>query len=88
MDIEFDSAKRDATLENRGLDFLDAPRVFAGRTYILIDDRMDYGELRVITYGYLDLRPVVIVHVEREGVVRIISMRYAHKKEIEHVGLD
>jgi uncharacterized protein len=88
MDIEFDAAKRDATLQNRGLDFLDAPKVFADRTYTLVDDRMDYGEERLITYGYLDSRPVVIVHVDRENVTRIISMRHAHKKEIEHVGLD
>lgn len=88
MDIEFDPAKRDATLRLRGLDFLDAPKVLAGRTYTLVDDRQDYGEERLITYGYLEGRAVVVVHVDREGVLRVISMRHAHKKEIEHVGLD
>jgi uncharacterized protein len=88
MDIEFDPAKRDATLKHRGLDFLDVPRVPAGRTYTLVDDRLDYGEERLITYGYLGDRAVVIVHVQRDGAMRVISMRHAHKKEMEHVGLD
>ncbi|MCU0881983.1 MAG: BrnT family toxin [Hyphomonadaceae bacterium] len=85
MEIEFDPAKRDATLRHRALDFLDAPRVFAGRTYTLVDDRQDYGEERLITYGYLERRAVVIVHVDRGGVVRVISMRHAYKKEMAHV---
>ena len=88
MDIEFDPAKRDRTLLERQLDFLDAARVFAGKTLTIIDDRADYGELRYITYGWLDGRAVVLVHVERKGVLRVISMRHAHQEEIDHVGLD
>ena len=87
MDIEFDPAKRQATFEHRGLDFLDVAKVFTGRTYTMVDDRQDYGEERLITFGYLDDRAVVIVHVDRAGSLRVISMRHAHKKEIEHVGL-
>jgi hypothetical protein len=41
--IEFDAAKRDKTLEERGLDFADAPKVFRGRHKIVRDDRKDYG---------------------------------------------
>jgi uncharacterized protein len=88
MEIEFDLAKRETTLKYRGLDFLDVPTVLAGRTYTLVDDRHDYGEKRLITYGKLNGRDVVIVHVERDGVTRVISMRHAHKKETRHVGLD
>ena len=88
MKIEFDPVKRQATLEHRGLDFLDAPKVFTGRTYTMVDDRQDYGEERLVTFGYLDDRAVVIVHVDRAGSLRVISMRFAHRKEIEHVGLD
>jgi uncharacterized DUF497 family protein len=87
MEIEFDPAKRELTLKDRGLDFLDVPKVLAGRIYTLVDDRLEYGEVRLITYGYLDGRAVVVVHVDREDVLRVISMRHAHKKEIERVGL-
>jgi uncharacterized DUF497 family protein len=31
MEIEFDPAKRELTLKDRGLDFLDVPKVLAGR---------------------------------------------------------
>ena len=41
MDIEFDPAKRDATLEARGLDMADAGEVFAGATLTVEDDRED-----------------------------------------------
>jgi uncharacterized protein len=88
MDIEFDPEKRAATLAHRGLDFLDVPKVLAGRTFSLVDDRQDYGEKRLITYGHLEGRAVVIVHVERGGVLRVISMRHAHQKEMKHVRLD
>lgn len=88
MKVEFDQTKRDLTLKIRGLDFLDAPKVFAGKTFSLVDDRKDYGEVRHITYGFLEDRPVVIVHVERDNLMRIISMRHAHKEEFENVGLE
>lgn len=87
MEIEFDSEKREVTLAERGLDFLDVPKVLAGRTYTIVDNRQDYGEERWITFGYLANRPVVIVHANRNGVLRVISMRHAHRKEIERVGL-
>src|SRR5687767_9144166 len=44
MEISFDPAKRARTLSERGLDFADAARVFAGPTVTIEDDRQDYGE--------------------------------------------
>ena len=61
MEITFDLAKRDATLADRGLDLADAERVFEGLTFSAIDDRIDYGEQRVITFGHLAGRMVVVV---------------------------
>ena len=40
------------------------PRVFAGLTYTIEDERVDYGERRFQTYGLLDERLVVIVWAE------------------------
>ena len=81
VDISFDPAKRDVTLLNRGLDFADAGRLFAGRHISLPDSRRDYGEDRIITAGHLDGRCVVIVWTQRTGTRRIISMRHAHADE-------
>lgn len=39
MEIEFDEAKRRWTLEHRGIDFLDAPLVFADLHYEIEDQR-------------------------------------------------
>jgi uncharacterized protein len=79
--IAFDPAKRTVTLRERGLDFRDASRLFAGRHATIADDRKDYGETRFITAGYLDRRLVVLVWTPRGESRRIISMRYAHGKE-------
>jgi len=81
MEITFDQAKRDATLEHRGLDFAEAAKVFAGLTATVQDDRKSYGEDRFITAGTLDGRLVVLVWTPRDGGRRIISMRHAHERE-------
>ncbi|MFZ4746583.1 MAG: BrnT family toxin [Sphingomonas sp.] len=86
-DIRFDLAKRAITLAERGLDFVDAPFVFADQIYTGEDDRFDYGEIRWVTYGYLDKRAVVVVWIECDGVRRIISMRHAHEEEMANVRL-
>ena len=66
MDIEFDRAKHDRTLAERGLDFADAAEVFAGTVITAADERRDYGELRFITVGTLDGRTVVLVWTPRK----------------------
>ena len=81
MRIEFDPAKRAATLEVRGLDLAQAGSVFAGSTLTVKDDRRDYGEDRFITIGFLGGRMVVLVWTPRDGAYRIISMRKANDRE-------
>ena len=51
MRISYDSTKRQKTLDERGLDFEDAPAVFAGLTFEVEDTRQDYGEMRMICFG-------------------------------------
>ena len=61
MIIEFDTAKREKTLLERGLDFADSDKVFAGIHFVARDVRLDYGEERFFAVGLLDGRMVVIV---------------------------
>lgn len=82
MIIEFDSAKREKTLLERGLDFADAGLVFDGLHFVARDDRFEYGEERFLTVGTLNGRVVVIVWTPRSDARRIISMRYANDREI------
>ncbi len=81
MEIIFDPAKRDKALTERGLDFADAGRVFAGRTATEEDTRKVYSEARFITAGVLEGRVVVMVWTPTPDGRRIISMRHCHEDE-------
>lgn len=83
MEITFDTAKRERTLAERGLDFADAGKVFDGHHFTLLDDRQNYGESRYLTVGVLDGRMVVVVWTQRGDSTRIISMRKANDREIK-----
>jgi hypothetical protein len=83
MRVSFDPAKRERTLSARGLDFLDAARVFAGQTFEFEDTRRDYGERRIICYGLLAGRMVVVAYCQRERVRHVFSMRKANDREKE-----
>lgn len=39
MEFTWSEAKRNLNLKNHGLDFIDAPKVFAGVTFTFEDDR-------------------------------------------------
>ena len=84
MKITFDPAKRQATLENRGLDMALADEVFSGPTLTVPSDRR--GEDRFFTIGLFNERMVVVVWTPRDGGRRIISMRKAHASEQELYG--
>ena len=81
MRISYDPAKRQKTLDERGLDFEDAPIVFEGDTFEVEDTRRDYGETRMICFGFLEGRLVVIGYTPRGSVRHIFSMRKANGRE-------
>ena len=81
MRISFDPAKRAQTLADRGLDFADAADIFAGTTAEAEDTRRDYGEVRIICFGFLRGRLIQIVSTPRGAVRHIISMRKANARE-------
>jgi hypothetical protein len=81
MRFTWSEAKRRLSIEQHGMDFVDAPRVFEGPTYTYEDDRFDYSEQRFVTLGILDEFVVSIVHTETSRVIRIISLRKATKYE-------
>ena len=81
MNITYDPAKRDKTLAERGLDFEDAALLFAGVTVEVEDTRQDYGERRIICYGTLEGRVVVVGYTPRGAVRHIFSMRKANNRE-------
>lgn len=81
MRITFDSVKRNRTLAERGLDFADAALVFSGVTLEVEDTRKDYGEPRIICYGLLEGRMVVVGYTPRGADRHVFSMRKANERE-------
>ena len=84
MLIEWDAAKDDANRSKYGIAFSEAKELFdSGVDYLEIYDEIhsDYED-RFIAIGPIPRGLVVIVWTEREEyVVRIISVRWATKKE-------
>jgi uncharacterized protein len=81
MRVSYDPSKRDKALADRGLDFADAAVVFEGMTVEVEDTRKDYGEKRIICYGQLAGRMVVVGYTQRGSVRHIFSMRKANDRE-------
>jgi uncharacterized DUF497 family protein len=81
MRITFDPAKRARTLAERGLDFEDAVIVFEGVTVEVEDTRRNYGEPRIICYGWLSGRLVVVGYTPRGATRHVFSMRKANERE-------
>lgn len=82
MKITYDPAKRDKTLAERGLDFATAALVFTGRIHEIVDTRREYGEQRIMCFGELHGRMVVVGYVPRGDARHVFSMRKANEREI------
>jgi uncharacterized protein len=81
MDLEWDEGKRQKTLRERGIDFADARLMDLPTSHTVRDGRSDYGEERLITFGFINERLHVICWTPRDERRRIISMRKANDRE-------
>jgi uncharacterized DUF497 family protein len=80
-EFEWDDAKSDLCLQERGFSFPDVIRIFAGDVFERQDNRKDYGEIRIRAAGLIEGVPFMVVYTLRAGVTRIISARKMHAKE-------
>jgi uncharacterized DUF497 family protein len=81
MQFEWDEAKNAANIAKHGIDFEDAIRIFDGPVLENSDSRRDYGERRIVAFGVVDDREVVVVYTMRSSRRRIISARRAYRSE-------
>ena len=81
MDIGWDEDKRQAVIEKHGVDFLDAVLIFEGPVLTREDTRANYGEDRFISAGLVDGECFVVVHTQRENILRIITAWKGGKRE-------
>ena len=86
MRVSYDPSKREKALADRGLDFEDAVAVFDGLTVEVEDTRRDYGEKRIICFGLLAGRMVVVGYTPRGADRHVFSMRKANEREQARIG--
>lgn len=81
MIIDFDPAKNDKNIRERGLSFERAIDFDWSTAGIEEDTRNDYSERRFVAAGYLDGRLYILCFTPIAGGVRIISFRKANPRE-------
>ena len=81
MAITYDPPKRAQTLAERQLDFEDAKLEFETTNFETEDTRKDYGEKRILCFGMLRSRMVVIGYTPRGADRHVFSMRKANERE-------
>jgi uncharacterized protein len=81
MMIEYDLAKDETNRRKHGISLERACdlEILA----FLEDDRNAYGEIRYRAWGLIDEAPYCLAFTHRDGHVRAISLRRAHRKEFE-----
>jgi len=80
MQIVFDPAKDAANKAKHGLSLSQARDVDI--KVMIEDDRLDYGERRYRAFGFIDGIACCLVFAQRDEVIRAISLRRAHLKEM------
>ena len=90
MRYEWDQRKNRENQRKHGISFEDACEVFRDPLYVSVKERIQDGEQRWQTFGEVDGWLLVMVahtvneedrHGETIEVIRIISARYASRKE-------
>jgi len=82
----FDPAKDRANQEKHGVSLSLLGAVLAGETVTFPDERRGYGEIRFITFGYVQGRLHVAVWTQRGDTLRAISVRKANAREQKRYG--
>ena len=84
IELEWDEAKRQQTLRERGLDFKLARHILADPNLVRrIDDRRNYKETRYIAYGMVQGQVLKLCYTMRGSIYRIISLHKIHKDKQE-----
>lgn len=80
MKLEFDDTKDKANRTKHGVSLARAAEMDV--LAFVADDRKDYGEVRYRAWGLIDGLAYCLAFTDRNGTLRAISLRRAHKKEM------
>lgn len=82
MKIEYDPAKNDRNIQERGLSFELAAEFDFDTAVIRPDLRHDYGEARYQAFGMIGSRLYFLAFSLRNDTIRVISLRKANFREV------
>jgi uncharacterized DUF497 family protein len=82
--IEFDPGKDARNQALHGLSLAFAEYLVRDEALVWIDDRYGYDELRMVGLVPEGNRPYYVAFVDRAEVRRIISLRFAVRREVKH----
>lgn len=81
MECEWDAAKNETNIDKHRISFELAQEIFKGVFISKIDNRKNYGEVRLLALGMLGEFVLLVVYTMRGEKVRIISARRANEEE-------
>jgi uncharacterized DUF497 family protein len=84
MRIDFDRGKDARNLEKHGLSLTLAVELDWDAALVWVDDRQEYGEVRMIALAPRTGILYCVAFVDRDTVRRVISLRRANRREVKH----
>jgi uncharacterized protein len=84
MHIEFDSAKDAANQTKHGVSLSVAGELDWDAALVWVDDRFEYGEVRMIALAPKTEILYYVAFVDRGEARRVISLRRANRREVKH----
>jgi uncharacterized DUF497 family protein len=84
MSCTWDPKKNRSNIARHGIAFEDAVKIFEGPTLERVDDRFEYGEVRVYAIGIVDGIEITVIFTDASRTERrIISAWKAERHERE-----
>jgi len=84
VQLDFDPGKDATNLSKHGVSLAAAAELSWDAALVWIDDRADYGEVRMVALAPIGDILFFVAFVDREPVRRIISLRKANRREVNH----
>jgi uncharacterized protein len=84
MHIEFDPAKDLTNQDKHGISLLMAVELDWEAAVVWVDERVEYGERRMIALAPKSGILYCVAFVDRGRARRIISLRRANRREVKH----
>lgn len=83
MEIEFDPEKDATNVKKHGISLAIAGELDWDAALVWVDDRFEYGEMRMIALAPKTATLYFVAFVERGAAFRIISLRRANRREVK-----